>query len=63
MNNGIGAKRNRLVQERKGPEDGNSILTRGGPNQLKSSSESGLDHLTSINAPFCFAQVEQGVYA
>lgn len=36
----------------------NSILTCGGTDQLKSSGEGRLDHLTCINAPLCFAQVE-----
>jgi len=41
-----------------GKLSGNSTLTRGSANQLKSSGKGGFNHLARVNAPFCFAQVE-----
>jgi len=45
-------------QSRGGKPPRKSILTCCGANQLESSCEGRFDHLTSIDAPFSFAQVE-----
>jgi len=38
------------------------VLTRSCPDELKTSSEGGLNHLPCINATFGFSKVEEGVW-